>query len=93
MDWVFGVFFLLSPVLNAWYWVWVLPFAVLWPSAWAWTVSVTILLSYIVGLNIPGSELGNYQVAFSAQIIQLLSVAVALIYDYRHNRFRMSHSD
>ena len=93
MDWVFGVLFLLSPVLNAWYWVWVLPFAVLWPSAWAWTVSVTILLSYIIGLNISGSELGNYQVAFSAQVIQLLSVAVALIFDYRHNRFRMSQSD
>ncbi len=92
MDWIFGVFFLLSPVLNAWYWVWILPFAVIWPSAWAWTVSVTIALSYVIGLHLPESGLRNYQVADFAQFAQVLSVGIALMFDYRHQRLRRSPS-
>ncbi len=88
MDWIFGILFLLSPVLNAWYWVWILPFAVIWPSAWAWTGSVVLALSYMIGLNLPDSQLQDYEVAPLAQWAQLISVAIALLIDYRHRRIR-----
>ena len=54
-DWVYGAFFLAAPVINAWYLLWLLPFAVVYPSRWAWTASVAVLLSYITGLT-----LGDY---------------------------------
>ena len=93
MDWIFGVLFVLSPVLNAWYWVWVLPFAVLWPSLWAWTASVALVLSYVIGLHLPDSNLDDYQVSQLAQTTQLLSIGCALVIDYRYRRFRMTGVD
>ena len=90
-DWIFGVLFLLSPVLNAWYWVWILPFAVLWPSCWAWTASVVLMLSYSIGLHLPDSQLRDYEVHRWAQWIQMIAIGVALIVDYRYQRFRLSN--
>lgn len=91
-DWIFGCLFLLSPVLNAWYWVWVLPFAVLWPSTWAWTISVAIILSYCIGLNLPDLQLYDYQVHELALWVQVISVCIALFIDYRSQRFNIHHS-
>jgi len=88
-DWIFGVFFLLSPVLNAWYWVWVLPFAVLWPSVWAWTASVAIILTYIIGLHLPASGVNDYDVHGLAKAAQIASIVAALIIDYRYQRLRL----
>ena len=59
-DWVFGAALLLSPVLNPWYLIWVLPFAVVHRSAWAWTASVAVLLSYLTGLNLDDAQLHPY---------------------------------
>ncbi len=89
MDWVYGVLLLLSPVLNPWYWVWILPFAVLWPSTWAWTVSVTIVLAYAIGLHLPASNLDDYQVAGVAQLIQISAVVIALLIDFRQGRLKI----
>lgn len=51
-DIIFGLFFLIAPVVNAWYLLWLLPFAVLYPSLWSWTFSATVLLSYAIGINL-----------------------------------------
>ena len=51
-DWVYGGFLALSPVVNPWYLLWLLPFAAIRPSAWAWTASVAVLLAYLTGLNL-----------------------------------------
>ncbi len=84
-DWVFGVFLLLSPVINAWYFIWVLPFVVLKPSYWGWTASVVLHLSYVTGLHLENSILGAYQVATPAWTFQMLAIGIALAIDYwRH---------
>ncbi len=92
MDWIFGLMLILSPVLNAWYLVWVLPFAVIWPSIWAWTASVVIALSYVIGLHLPESNLYDYQVSQYAQMVQILCIGIALVIDYRSGRFRIKDS-
>ena len=51
-DLIFGCFLLAAPVINPWYALWLLPFAALYPSCWAWTASVALLLSYVTGLNL-----------------------------------------
>ena len=51
-DWVYGGFLALSPVVNPWYLLWLLPFAAIRPSVWAWTASGAVLLAYVTGLNL-----------------------------------------
>lgn len=51
-DWIFGGFLLAAPVINPWYALWLLPFAAVYPSLWAWTASLALLLSYVTGLNL-----------------------------------------
>ncbi len=68
LDWpradvLYGLFFVLSPVFNAWYAIWFLAFAVIKPSAWAWTMSYALLLTYVTGLNWMESGLRAYQIA------------------------------
>ena len=56
-DWIFGAFLFAAPVINPWYALWLLPFAAIYPSFWAWTASLTLLFSYVTGLN-----LGTYDI-------------------------------
>ncbi len=50
-DYLFGMFFLCIPVLNPWYMIWLLPFAVIYPSCWAWVASLSLFISYASGIN------------------------------------------
>lgn len=59
-DLLFACLFLCAPVMNAWYFAWLLPFAVIRPTVWAWLASITILLSYASGLNLTNSSLEAY---------------------------------
>ena len=59
-DWLFGAWLALSPVVNPWYLLWVLPFAAIYPSLWAWTASVAVLLAYWTGLNAQAPALHPY---------------------------------
>ncbi len=88
MDWIFGMFFLFSPVINAWYLIWLIPFAVIRPSLWAWTTSVVVSLSYVTGLNLVESELGAYQIDPYARTIEIGLICLALAVDHRHGRFK-----
>ena len=90
MDWVFGMFLLFSPVVNPWYLVWLLPYAALRPSCWAWTASIFVSLSYVTGLNLADPDLLAYQVAAPARIIEMAGIATALLIDYRRGGFRVS---
>ncbi len=64
-DWLYFLFLLSLPVANPWYLTWVLPFAVLYRSAWAWIASVAMLLSYYYGvyIGIPGTGYQQLPVA------------------------------
>ena len=88
VDWVFALFLFIAPVINAWYWLWVLPFAVIFPSFWAWTASVALMLSYYVGLHIPGSELGAYEMPIAVRLVEFCLIGIALVFDlYKRKKF------
>lgn len=70
--------FLCAPVFNPWYLVWLLPFSVLRPSLWAWTLSVTALLSYASGININSSQLEAYALPKQVIMIEFLTVLLAV---------------
>ena len=82
-DIVFGVFLLCLPVINPWYVVWVLPFAVIHPSVTAWFASFIILLSYVVPLYLPTLDLdGNYDQPVIIRWVEFGSLACVFTVEY-----------
>jgi len=77
-DYLFGLFLLCLPVLNPWYMAFLLPFAVLYPSVWAWTASVAVLLSYWYGSYIRGAPFLS-DVASEVLPNSIIAVEFALI--------------
>ena len=92
-DWVFGSLFVLSPVFNAWYMLWVLPFAAIFPSRWAWTASVALLLTYITGLHLGDLETQPYAQPLWVRITEFGTIALALVWDVQRNRRKELESE
>ena len=80
-DWIFGALLLLSPVVNPWYLIWVLPFAVVYRSAWAWTASAAVLLSYVTGLNLDDMRLEPYGHPWWVRPVEFGMIGLALCWD------------
>ncbi len=85
-DWIFGAFLIVSPVINPWYLLWLLPFAVIVPSAWAWTASVAVLLAYTTGLNLNASELQAYQQPAWVRPLEFGVILLAFAWDLIRQR-------
>ena len=83
-DWIFGALLALAPVVNPWYLLWVLPFAAIYPSTWAWTASATLLLSYITGLNLADLRLHPFAHPSWVRPLEYGLIALALGWDLRH---------
>lgn len=86
-DWIYGALFALWPVVNSWYLLWLLPFAVIRPSAWAWTASVAVLLSYITGLNLNNMDMHPFAHPDWIRPVEYGLILLALAYDlFRQHR-------
>ena len=112
VEWIFGIFLFISPVVNAWYLIWLLPFAALSAglntqlksgtkfnltekseqrlAIWPWATSISISLSYVVGLHLEDSDLGAYAIAPWAYFLQLGMIIAAICIDIRNNQFRLT---
>ena len=82
-DLLYGVFLLCIPVLNPWYLIWVLPFAVLRPSRWAWTASIALLLSYNAISAVGDPSGAPYHVSTSVLILEFGAIGLAMLLDWR----------
>lgn len=80
-DWIYGVLFSVSPVINSWYLIWLLPFAAVYASRWAWTASVALLLSYVTGLNLNDYSLQAYGHPWWVRPLEFGLIGIALIWD------------
>ena len=92
-DWLFGVLLLLSPVINPWYLLWLLPFAVVFPSVWAWTASAAVFLSYVTGLNLPDYTLQPYEQPLWVRGLEFGLIGLALTVDLGARRWRELRKD
>lgn len=80
-DWLFGGLLLVSPVINPWYLLWLLPFATVYPSITAWTASAVVLLSYVTGLNLEDCSLSPYQHPAWVRPVEFGLIALAFAAD------------
>ncbi len=87
-DIVLGLFLLISPVVNAWYLIWLLPFAVLFPTLWSWTFSVTVLLSYSIGINLNSTEVAFFEMPLWVIVLEYGAVIIAACIDFWLRRKR-----
>lgn len=85
-DWLYGVFFALSPVVNPWYLLWLLPFIALFPSCWGITALSAISLSYAHGLSLGDASLPPYGHPAWARPVEFGVIALAGLYDVWRSR-------
>ena len=80
-DWIYGMILAFWPVVNPWYLLWLLPFAAIRPSAWAWTASVMVLFSYVTGLNLNNMDMHPFGHPFWVRPLEYGLILLALAYD------------
>ena len=78
-DRIYGLLLLLAPVVNPWYLLWVLPFAAIRPSLWAWTASLAVLLSYATGLNLQDMNLHPFGHPSWVPALEYGAIALAVV--------------
>jgi alpha-1,6-mannosyltransferase len=82
-DLALGALLAFAPVINPWYLLWFLPFAVLRPTRTAWASSLVVPLSYWHGGNFAFEGGRQFGVPTLVTVIELLVLAVCFIWDIR----------
>jgi len=80
-DLLIGGLLILSPVINPWYLLWLLPFAAMQNYTWPWVFSFTVLFSYFSGINSGSDSLAAYQLFAWVKPIEYIPVFLAVCYD------------
>jgi alpha-1,6-mannosyltransferase len=81
--WLFATLILLGPVVNPWYWLWLLPIACLVNARWTFCAGTLLLLSYGHGLFLPASMLAPYELPFGLQILEHIGVLLLFAVSFR----------
>jgi len=82
-DLLIGSLLLLSPVINPWYLLWVLPFAAMRHYITPWVMSFALLFSYFSGINLHSEHLQAYQLAIWVKPVEYTLITLAIVYDIR----------
>ena len=85
---VFASFLLLSPTVNPWYLLWLLPCVAASPSPAGIVALAAVSLSYLTGLNLGRPHLGNFEHPGWVRPLEYGAIALALIWDWARRRAR-----
>jgi alpha-1,6-mannosyltransferase len=77
------VFFFLSPVVNPWYLVVMLPFVALRPTSWAVAATIAVLLSYITSGNLGQPSIAGFEHPWWVRPLEVLPVVCCALYGMR----------
>lgn len=81
---IFGLILFFAPAVNAWYLLWLLPFAVASRQAWPFAATVALPLSYLTGLNLGDESLLPFEVHIAARLIEAGILLSAIAWDIWH---------
>ncbi|MEP3225496.1 MAG: glycosyltransferase [Parasphingorhabdus sp.] len=79
---IFGVILVLAPAVNAWYLLWILPFATKGRMIWPFVAAAALPLSYLTGLNLDDPLLNDFEVHGWAWAVQVAMILGAIGWDY-----------
>jgi len=77
-DLLLAALFLISPVVNPWYLVLLIPFVALQPSAWGITALTTVLLAYCTAGNLQLTGMGGFDHPWWVRPLEMFPVALAV---------------
>lgn len=80
-DLLYAALFLLAPVANPWYLLWMLPFVVAHPTRWGLAALAAVSLSYVHGLAVPSLGLPAYHHPDWVRPVELGVVLAAALVD------------
>ena len=78
-DYLYLAMLFAVPVFNPWYYPMLLVFAVIYPSAWAWVGSLTVLFAYATGLQLESQGLEPYGQPAWALWVEFLPLIIAAL--------------
>ena len=78
---IFGIILLLSPAVNPWYLIWILPFAVADKQVWPFAAMIALPLSYLTGQNLDNQDLLLFEVHPVAWAVQITIISLGVAYD------------
>ncbi|GAA0465703.1 hypothetical protein GCM10009096_02920 [Parasphingorhabdus litoris] len=78
---IFGTILLFAPAVNAWYLLWILPFATKSRMVWPFAAAVALPLSYLTGLNLENPALRDFEVHWMAWLAQIIILLTAIFWD------------
>ena len=96
LDLALTLLLLFSPVVNNWYWCWVLPLAVALRRGWLVAACTSGCLAYINGATLLevdwsiGHELAWFEVPFFLTVLQLLLILLPAIFFHRGHDLRFN---
>ena len=83
---LFAAFLLLSPTVNPWYLLWLLPSVALSPSRAGVVALAAVSLSYVTGLNLGHAHLRNFEHPAWLRPLEYGAIALAAIWDWARAR-------
>lgn len=87
---IFGAILLFSPAVNAWYLIWLLPFALDRRDIWPYVASAVLPLSYLTGINLELYSLRDFEVHPLALGLERIAIGAAIVFDLWRSRKRAS---
>jgi hypothetical protein len=78
---VFGLILFFAPAVNAWYLLWLLPFALTGQQVWPFAATAALPLSYLTGLNLNDESLSPFDVHILAQLAEASILLSAIAWD------------
>lgn len=92
-DWIFMGLLLVSPVINAWYLIWLLPFSVLYPRRWSWGFSILVSLSYLVGLHFDDVHSDRYELPAWVPVLEYGGLVLLIAFSTRSRKRQFAATD
>jgi alpha-1,6-mannosyltransferase len=79
LQWVFAALILLGPVVNPWYWLWLLPLGLLSErvSISGFVIGTLLLVAYLHGLYVPG-KLAPYELPRALQFTEHFAILLCM---------------
>jgi alpha-1,6-mannosyltransferase len=85
----FASLIVLSPVINAWYLLWLLPLACGTNWLTPWVAASVLLLSYASGFNLGDKGVAPHNLPCWVTLIEVSALVIAGLFDYRQTRRRV----
>jgi hypothetical protein len=78
---IFGLILFWAPAVNAWYLLWLLPFAVAGRQLWPFAATAALPFSYLTGLNLGDVNMRPFQVHWAARLAEVSLLCFAVAWD------------